>query len=345
MSKNDKIISEFEKLVTSVEYDIDTTKDMKEKKKNIYRLKQFTNALNVLKKYTKTIKSSDDLKDEKGFGPGILSRIDEILKTGKLSEIKTDQSKMNTMKNVENLKEIYGIGEKTAYELVTKYNIKNVDELLKAYYQGKISLNNNVIVGIKYHDTYKQKIPRAEVTKIDKYLHNMAKQTDEKLEVTICGSYRRKKPFSNDIDCMITHPNIVTMSDLKKNDSYLTKFINELREDGFILDSLTSDEVETKYMGFCKYTKKGDVRRIDIRYIPYESYYSALLYFTGSGTFNQTMRQLFKKKGYKLNEYGLYKIRKSKTDGSQKLKRIDLTSEKQAFDILGIDYIPPEKRL
>jgi len=339
MSQNEKIISEFEKLIKSVSYAIDSEPDKKERMKNLFRLKQFNNALTEIQKYPKKITAGSDLKEIRGIGTGIMTRIDEILKTGKLAEIKTSTEKMDVMKYIEDLKEIYGIGDKIAYELVTKYNIKNIDDLRKSYKQGKVQLSNNILMGMKYHNVYQPQIPRQEVTIIDKYLTNMAKQTDPKLIVTICGSYRRKKPFSNDIDCMIVHPDIKTINDLKTKTNYLTKFIHELSLDGFILDSLTGEDVETKYMGFCRYSKKHSVRRIDIRYMPYNSYYSALLYFTGSGSFNQRMRQLFKKKGYKLNEYGLYKI------SGEKLKSVELNSEKDAFDILGMDYLKPEERI
>ena len=84
-------------------------------------------------------------------------------------------------------------------------------------------------------------------------------------------------------------------------------------------------------MGFCKSDK---VRRIDIRYVPYKSYYSALLYFTGSGEFNRNMRTVAISLGYKLNEYGLYK------NG----KKIKVKSEKDIFNELGMEYVDPSKR-
>ena len=42
-------------------------------------------------------------------------------------------------------------------------------------------------------------------------------------------------------------------------------------------------------MGFCKY-KNNLIRRIDIRLIPFESIYAAILYFTGSYELNKIMR-------------------------------------------------------
>lgn len=337
--KNAKIISEFEKLVKQIAHDIDNETDKKKKMIDLFRLKQIGNALTIIQKYPSIIKAGKDLEGTKGIGKGIINRIDEILDEGSLSEITMQGKDIEESKYVDELKEIYGIGEKKAHELVMKNGIKSVDALKKAYMKGKVHLNNNVVMGLKYYGLYRQQIPRAEMEKMEKYIQNVAAQISNKLEVRICGSYRRKKPFSNDIDCMLSHPSIKTRDDLKNKKNYLHKFIEALKDDMFIVDSLTGEDVETKFMGFCKYSKKLPVRRIDIRYIPYESYYAALLYFTGSGSFNQNMRQEAKKLGYKLNEYGLYK------KVGNTYKYIKIKSEEDIFNELGMDYVLPEKRI
>ena len=53
---------------------------------------------------------------------------------------------------------------------------------------------------------------------------------------------------------------------------------------------------------------------------------------------NKRMRALAEQLGYLLNEYGLYKL-----NGNKKIK-IKITSEKDIFDKLGMEYLPPEKR-
>jgi DNA polymerase/3'-5' exonuclease PolX len=88
-------------------------------------------------------------------------------------------------------------------------------------------------------------------------------------------------------------------------------------------------------MGFLQY-KNNPVRRIDIRFVPYESYYSALLYFTGSMELNKTMRNVAKEKGLKLSEYGLHKI-----DDNTKLT---INSEEEFFTALNMNYIEPKNR-
>jgi DNA polymerase/3'-5' exonuclease PolX len=334
---NDIIIKEFEKLLKQILHDIDIEKDAKKKTANIFRLKQISNALNIIKSTKFKIISGEQLKDVKGIGKGIMKRIDEIVKTGKLEEITLKVKDYEKTESIDELKEIYGIGDKIAHEIIEKYNIRTIAELKSAQKKGKIELNNNILLGLKYHGKYKQKIPRKEMTKMEEYLKNIVKQIDTKLRVKICGSYRRQKPFSNDIDCMLSHPKIVSKDDLENKKNYLQLLIGTLKANEFIVDSLTSDSVKTKFMGFCQFTKKKPIRRIDIRYIPFESYYTALLYFTGSGSFNQGMRQHAKKMGYKLNEYGLFKLTTN--------KKICVESEKDIFAKLEMDYVEPKDRL
>ena len=60
-------------------------------------------------------------------------------------------------------------------------------------------------------------------------------------------------------------------------------------------------------MGLCKLSSRSKARRIDIRFIAYQSKAAAMLYFTGSGTFNEIMRSEALKKNYTINEYGIYR--------------------------------------
>lgn len=337
--KNTTIIEEFKKLIEQINYDIDNEIDIKKRTVNMFRLKQINNALNIIKNQKDEIKNGKQLEDIKGIGKGIIRRIDEIIKTGKLSEITINQENINEKQYIENLKEVYGIGNTKASELVHSYNIKTVKELKKAHSEGKINLNDNAILGLKYYGVYKPQIPRKEMKKMDKYIKKLASKIDENLKIEICGSYRREKKFSNDIDCMMTHENIVTIDDLENESNYLQQFIEFAKEKSFIVDSITGDDVETKFMGFCQYSEDLPIRRIDIRYMPYNSYYAALLYFTGSGQFNRNMRQIAKKMGYKLNEYGLYKKTK------KGLKKIKINSEEDIFKKLDMEYVEPKERI
>ena len=97
-------------------------------------------------------------------------------------------------------------------------------------------------------------------------------------------------------------------------------------------------------MGICKGTRAGLGRRIDIRLIPYQSKGAAMLYFTGSGDFNKIMRAEALKKGYTINEYGIYKLKKQ---GKKMVKGelVPTETEEDIFKVVDMTYLKPEQRV
>jgi len=74
---------------------------------------------------------------------------------------------------------------------------------------------------------------------------------------------------------------------------------------------MTDGPITNKYMGFCRLDDDHEIRRIDIRLFSVNSFPAAMLYFTGPDVFNKKMRKHADSLGYRLNEYGLYKIKKN----------------------------------
>lgn len=333
MDNKNKIVSEFEKLLKQIQFDIDHSSDKKTKNINMFRLQNIRKVLNIIKNYDKEITSSKQFENIKGIGKNSIKRINEILETGKLSEINTNIIDSQYQTYIDELENVFGIGRKLALNLFTKHNIKSIEELKQLYESGKINLPKNVEKGLKYFDKIKFNIPREEIDIIYNLLTRELNYIDKHLFGTICGSYRRLKSSSNDIDFLIIHPKIITNNDLNHN-TYYKDYLQRLKDIKFIIDSFTTVNVKSKFMGLCQISKKYPIRRIDIRFIPYESYYYALLYFTGSGDFNRRMRQIAIDNGYVLNEYGLYDNKEI----------IQVNSEKEIFDILGMEYISPDER-
>lgn len=344
---NINIISEFEKLVSFIGEEIDRLQSLKDLKKvtsNQFRLKQLKNVLSILKKYpTKiTISNYMELADIQGIGKGSLDRIKEILETGKLSEISnyvdTDEEKR---KIIQDLESVVGIGHVNALEFYTQ-GIKSVKDLIKKINNNKIEVNEKILLGLKYYGKFQGNIPRKEIDKVNKIFNDIINKINKKIKeedqyiFEICGSYRREKDTSGDIDVLISKK-----GNLNPNFNYLENIIKLLKEplkknnnNPLLIDDMTDKNIHTKYMGFCKY-KENPPRRIDIRFIPYESYYSALLYFTGSMELNKQMRQIAKSKNLKLSEYGLFKL------NGDKLK---IESERDVFDALDMEYLLPRLR-
>ena len=76
------------------------------------------------------------------------------------------------------------------------------------------------------------------------------------------------------------------------------------------------------------------VQKIDILITTEQSYYLALLYFTGSKYFNIYIRTFALQYNMKINEYELLKNN----------KRVNINSEEEIFEVLKMQYIKPEYR-
>lgn len=288
----------------------------------IFKINAITNIIKIIKMYPKEIKSGDELKDIKGVGKGSIEKINEIIKTGTLSYL---HNNLNNNNNVINeLTEVIGIGTVIAQKLIQKYKIKSLSDLIKRVNNREIKVNDKILLGLKYAGKFKGNIPRQHIDNIQEYL----KQFNQ--NIIICGSYRRGLNFSSDIDVLLYSPYLSTMDDVKKS-NMLSDYVKLLTKKKLIVDNITNNSI-TKYMGFIKW--ENIIRRIDIRLIPYESIYSALVYFTGSYELNRIMRKKAKDLGYKLNEYGLYKNDKF----------IYIKSEKELFKKLDMKYLKPIER-
>ena len=289
---------------------------IKSEKAIIYKINAIVNLIKIINIYPKEIKNGEELKDIKGVGKGSIEKINEILKTGTLSYLNNNI--------LSELTEVIGIGPSIANQLIQKYKIKSLDDLIKKVKKGEIEVNDKIKLGLKYVGKFKGNIPRQHIDDVQDYL----KQFNS--NIIICGSYRRGLDFSSDIDILLYNSQLLTMNDVKKS-NMLNDYVKLLTKNKFIVDNITNNNV-TKYMGFAKW--ENVIRRIDIRLIPYESIYTALVYFTGSYELNRIMRKKAKELGYKLNEYGLYKNN----------ELIHITSEKELFKKLGMKYLKPTER-
>ena len=208
-------------------------------------------------------------------------------------------------------------------------------------------LHYSQLIGIKYFHDIEKRIPRKEIEQMDNIITKVLKTMKNKDIISkVCGSYRRGNKDSGDIDILLWHPlfkDYDSLSCLNNNNNILLKLVKVLSSVGFLYDHITVDG-NTKYMGICK-VKSNPYRRIDIRFIPYNSLASALLYFTGSANLNKKMRMEAQTKGYKLNEYGLYKGYFDKKQNKEIFdEKFDTPTEESIFKLLDMTYLKPTDR-
>ena len=275
---------------------------------------------------TTELKSVDELRGKSGFGPTILAKIDEYLKTGTLGIIEREHAKPEYI-----FTNIYGVGPQKAKELVQK-GITTLDDLRAKQAN---ALNKVQQIGLKYYDDILERIPRKEIDDYRIIFETLFKSGfDGKYEIV--GSYRRGHETSGDIDVIIT----------AENPANFDIFLDRLIEEKVIIEVLSRGK--SKCLVIAKIPSSNTYRRVDFLYTSPKEYPFAILYFTGSKAFNAVMRGYALTKGYSLNEHGLSKMAlkegdKKETKGSVIEK--SFASERNIFDFLGLRFIDPIDRI
>jgi DNA polymerase/3'-5' exonuclease PolX len=302
-------------------------KNYYEKEKDTIHVNAYERAIYQIKHWQKPITKGNDLKNLVGIGKGMIEKIDTIIETGTLPIIKEKgleinldtinkkTKKQNSNSNLNsNLNHILGFGEKFIKELKTKYNARTINEIRKIVKQGKIKLNNTQSIGLKYYEDLNTPIPRQEITEIGTQLKDSIEKSNKFLRCFIAGSYPSgTKEFSKDIDLLIVINENVTHN--------LGMFKSIIKQIESIMSLETISLGNEKFLGIIKSPSSHKWRHLDIRITLIDEMPYAWLYYTGGKIFNKLIRERIKKKGYKLNEYGLFKS----NNGS----RVELEKEKK----------------
>ncbi|MBL0926319.1 MAG: DNA polymerase/3'-5' exonuclease PolX [Phycisphaerales bacterium] len=91
--------------------------------------------------------------------------------------------------------------------------------------------------------------------------------------------------------------------------------------------------------------ESGATVQADLRFVAPDSAGAALIYFTGSKEFNVRLRERALKRGFTLNEYGLFPLDdRPDPPQSRGVKAVAAASEAEVFQRLGLPEIPPELR-
>lgn len=236
----------------------------------------------------KNINKGEDLLKLKFVGKGIVSKIDEFIKTGKI-KILEEFRKNPVVTAHRELTSVYGIGPKKAKELINM-GILSVKELKEN------KLTEIQKIGLKYYKDLKKKIKRREAEDVKKMLEVEFKKLDKNGEIVLAGSYYRGKKLLGDIDIVLV-----------SNKNNLKEFIDILSNKNILIGSFGKN-IKNNYSGLIRVN--NIVRHIDIHMVKKEMLEYHMLYFSSGELYSRKIRKIAKEKGYKLNEKGLYKNNK-----------------------------------
>ncbi|MEM0201169.1 MAG: DNA polymerase/3'-5' exonuclease PolX [Candidatus Micrarchaeaceae archaeon] len=266
-------------------------------------------------------KGIDGLLEIQGIGKGLALKIEEFVKTGKIK--KYEELKKKYPIDFSTLTKIQGLGSKRAYVLYKNLGVKNIEDLKKAIKTQKVrelsgfgeKSEKELEKGIQLLESSKGRILLGTALPEAESVIKKLKDSGLVEKVILAGSTRRMKETVGDLD-------ILVISNKAKN---VMDFVITLPEvENIIANGPTKTTVWLKIGISC-----------DIRVLEKESFGAAQQYFIGSKDHNVKIRQIAIKKGYKLNEYGLYDL---------KGKIISSEDEKDIYEKLGMQYPEPEMR-
>ena len=326
-----------------------TVKNYYTKQKDTIHVNAYERAIYQIKHWDTEITSGNELEHLPGIGKGMIEKIDTILDTGTLPIIKekgldmsldtypdtypdtinnknihnkTKKNKKHNKHNIHILQSldthILGFGETFMDKLKTQYGARTINDIRKLVSDNKIKLNNTQAIGLKYHEDLVIPIPRDEIKNISDIIKSIIEKYFIFLKCLLAGSYPSgTKSESKDIDILI-----VVNDDVTHHIGLYGNIINALSR---YIPLETVSIGNQKFMGLIKSPISNKWRHLDIRITLIDDLPYAWLYYTGGKIFNKLIRERLKHKGYKLNEYGLYKDN----------KQINL--EKEYLDKYGID--------
>ena len=291
---------------------------------NPFRIRAYEKAaqnIESLNQNLKDLAKENRLTAIPGIGTDLANKINEIIATGTLAQY--EELKKSIPQGLIKMLQIPGLGPKTIKAIYQKMHIETIEELKKAAKGGKLTriphlkekTQENILKGIALLENTAQRLILPLALEIaEKYFYKPLKQLREIEKIEIAGSLRRRKDTIGDIDILAS----------SKKPNKVMGFFTSL---GNVKDILAKGPTKSSIV-----SKEGF--QVDLRVIKKESFGSALLYFTGAKQFNINLRQLALKKGYKINEYGVFK----------KNEPVAGKTEKEIFSFFKMQYIPPVLR-
>ncbi len=255
-----------------------------------------------------------------GVGADLASKIKELADTGKCEYHQEQLNKVPP--TLLDMLQLQGVGPQKVRLFYQQMGIKSVAELQAAAQAEKLrglpgmskKSEENILKAV---DTFERAVGRLLLAQADRTAEVLTAFLQELKEVdtvTPAGSLRRGKETVGDLDLLVIGKSHASIAE------HFTSFpeITEVLAKG-------EDKVSVRL-------KSG--LQVDVRLLEPKSYGAALQYFTGSKEHNVLLRYRAKRRGLRLNEYGLFKGE----------RRIAGRTEEEVYKKLGLPWIPPELR-
>lgn len=256
-----------------------------------------------------------------GIGKDLAAKIAELLGTG---SIKYHQELLQEFPpTILDLLHLPGVGPKTVALLYKELWIRSLDDLERAAKDGRIRTlkgmgakkEAQILKALEERASVTGRRLMAEAYDTAAALVASLREHAPEASITMVGSLRRGCETCGDLDVLAAGA------------------------PPSLMDAFTGYKLVERILA------RGDTKssvllwggfQADLRLVPRESLGAALQYFTGSKAHNIALRDRAIQRGYKLNEYGLYR--------NEDATVVAGDTEEGIYEALGLAFVPPELR-
>ncbi|HEX8280325.1 MAG TPA: DNA polymerase/3'-5' exonuclease PolX, partial [Chthoniobacterales bacterium] len=306
------------------------------KGENPFKIRAYTNGARSIETWGGNV---GDLTDDEvlgkipGIGKGIAMVIKELVATGSSSFF--EQLRAEFPPGILELFTISGLGAKKIKALHEQLQVSSIAQLKEACESDLVAklpgfgkttqdkLCKAIADRAKHSGTFQLGMIASEAETLREDLRAL----DVTIEVSIAGSYRRRKEIVRDLDFIVATNAPETVNNA---------FVHHPLVESVLVQGATKTSVRLRSGIQC-----------DLRVVAPAEYPFALNYFTGSKEHNVVVRNRALQRGWTLNEY---RIAPAPVDPEAKKKRKaaeeipEIHDETELYRAFALDYVPPELR-
>ncbi len=293
------------------------------KNENPYKIRAYQNGADIAANHPHELALLDEsgLREIPGIGKDLAARIREIAETGDAAFHRELVAEFPP--TILDLLNLQGVGPKTVATLYRELNVRTLEDLERAALDGRVRALRGMgpkkeSLILKALDERKRFAGRhllPEAHDVAASLVSLLRERAPTARIDAVGSLRRGCETCGDLDLLACGAPASLMDDFVSH-----TLVERVLARG---DSKSSVLI-------------GGGFQADLRLVAAESRGAALQYFTGSKSHNIQLRDRAIGLGYKLNEYGIFRV----ADDS----RVAGEREEDIYEALGLDWIPPELR-
>jgi DNA polymerase (family 10) len=290
---------------------------------NPFKIRAYRNVADIAGNHPHELTTLDEpaLREIPGIGKDLAARIREIATTGGAQFHRELLGEFPP--SILEMMRLQGVGPKTVAMLHRELGVQTLDDLQRAALDGRVRAIKGmgakkealILKAIEERKSHAGRHLLSTAHDIANAIVALLHEGFPAATITPVGSLRRGCETCGDIDILAAGADPAIM-------------------DVFVEHSLVERVLargETK----SSILLRGGVQ-VDLRLVPPDSRGAALQYFTGSKSHNIALRDRAIGLGFKLNEYGLFRI-----DGDE---RVASATEDEIYQALGLAWIPPELR-